>query len=331
MAALINTAEGGANGTSVTTANSAGTSGDAFTAIAKPTGSSVEFSTSASADGSLGYNITTTSAVAAYLAWSSMPAATRWVGAFKFKLLSMPTTTLTISRFKGVNTAAASLGITTAGKLQLYNNAGTGISATLFTTVLSANTTYRIEYAITPGATSTSGAAEIALYTNNGSTAIETQSVTGQNFDGAAGPISQFRVGQIVAGTWNGTTYFDTIRVQDLSTGFIGPYSSGATVSAGSNQTNIEPWSTVTLTATSSSGSATWSRVSGPNPTLLGSGALTRTFEAPASFTVQTSVFRATNGAATDDVSITYLPATEGIVTSTGPVVVLPVRFIRKT
>jgi hypothetical protein len=200
----------------------------------------------------------------------------------------------------------------------------------LFTTVLSINTTYRIECAITPGTTSTGGAAEIALYTNNGSTAIETQSVTGQNFDGAAGPISQFRVGQIVAGTWNGTTYFDTIRLKDLASGFIGAYSAGATVSAGSNQTNVEPWSTVTLTATSSSGTVTWTHVSGPSPTLNGSG-LSRTFTAPASFTVQTSVFRATNGAATDDVSITYLPATEGIVTSTGPVVVLPVRFIRKT
>lgn len=330
MAALINTGEGGTNGTSVTTANSAGASGDAFTSVTKPTGSTVDFSTTATMDGSLGYDITTTSSVAAYLVWSSLLEATRWVGAFKFKLLSLPTTTLTISRFKGVNTAAASLGVTTAGKLQLYNNAGTGLSSTLFTTSLSANTTYRIEYAITPGATSTSGAAEIALYTNNGTTAIETQSVTGQNFDGAAGPISQFRVGQIVAGTWNGTTYFDTIRLQDLSSGFIGPYTAGATVSAGSDQVDVEPWTTVTLTATSSSGTATWSHVSGPNPTLSGTG-LSRTFMAPASFAVQTSVFRATNGAATDDVSITYLPATEGIVTSTAPVVVLPVRYIRKT
>ena len=330
MASLTNTAGGGTNGVAVTLANSGGTSGDAFN-VSKPTGSTIEFSTAAGMDGSLGYEITTTDTVAVFLAWDDLPESTRWVGAFEFKVPSMPTSAINISRFKGVNTAAASLFLTAAGKLQLYNSGAAAISASLFSTSLTANTEYRIEYAITQGSTSTSGVAQIALYAHGGTTAIETKSVTGQNFDGAAGPISQFRVGQVAASAWDGVTYFDTIRVENLASGFIGPMDTGTdTVSAGANQTNIEPWTTVTLTAASSSGSATWSHVSGPNATLSGSG-LTRTFKASASFTVQTSVFRATNGTATDDVSITYLPATEGIVTSSNPVVVLPVRYIRKT
>ena len=329
MASLVNTAEGGSNGTSVTTANSGGASGDAF-AVSKPAGATIVFSTAAGMDGSLGYNITTTDTVAAYLVWNDLPVSTRWVGAFEFKLPSLPTTAINISRFKGVNTSAASLFVTSAAKLQLYDSSGVAISSTLFSASLSANTEYRIEYAIAAGSTGSSGSATIALYAHGGTTAIETKSTTGQNFDGAAGPISQFRVGQIVGTTWNGSTYFDSIRVENLSSGFIGPMSAGDTVSAGPSQVDVEPWTTVTLTATSSSGAVTWSHVSGPSPTLAGSG-LSRTFKAPASFTVQTSVFRATNGTATDDVSITYLPATEGIVTSTGPVVVTPVRYIRKT
>jgi hypothetical protein len=328
MAELINTAEGGVNGVSVTTANSGGTSGDAFI-TSKPIGSTIEFSTVAGIDGSMGYKITTADTVAPFLAWDNLLVSTRWVGAFGFKLPLIPTSAINISRFKGVNSASASLILTPTGKLQLYNNAGTALSGTLFTMSLSANTEYRIEYAITAGTTSTGGAAEIALYAHGGTTALETKSITGQNFDGAAGPISQFRIGQVATSAWDGTTYFDTIRVKDLATGFIGPLAAGGTVNAGPNQVDVEPWTTVTLTATSSSGTVTWSHVSGPTVVLSGSG-LSRTFTVPASFTAQTSVFRATDGAMTDDVSITYLPATEGIVTSTGPVVVTPVRYIRK-
>lgn len=70
-------------------------------------------------------------------------------------------------------------------------------------------------------------------------------------------------------------------------------------------QTNIEPGSTVTLTAT---GSGTWAQTSGPTIALAGTGAV-RTFAAPATLAGVTLVF--TYGAITETVLV--LKATERI------------------
>lgn len=74
-------------------------------------------------------------------------------------------------------------------------------------------------------------------------------------------------------------------------------------VNAGADQT-VEPLALVTLTATGAS-SATWSQISGTAVTLTATGALTATFTAPATQTGASLVFRATSGAATDDMIVT--------------------------
>lgn len=126
------------------------------------------------------------------------------------------------------------------------------------------------------------------------------------------------------AGTWNA----DDIRVDDAGGWPVGP-AVVDTVNAGADQSDVEPWdTTVTLTATSSSGSATWSQVAGTTQVLTGSGALVRTFTPTRSLSAQTLVFRATNGSATDDVTVSILPATDAILTSGG---LVPVRLVRKT
>lgn len=81
-------------------------------------------------------------------------------------------------------------------------------------------------------------------------------------------------------------------------------------VSAGIDQT-VEPWETITLSATSSTGSVTWSKVSGPSVGAL--SGLTPSFSISGTLSTQTLVLRATvtnsDGTATDDVTITILPA----------------------
>ena len=103
---------------------------------------------------------------------------------------------------------------------------------------------------------------------------------------------------------------------------------------AGADQINIEPFSTVTLTAVDTPGtnpitSSSWAWVSGGTaPTLSGSG-LTRTYTAPIAVTPITQVFRRTVSdgtlTATDDVSVTTYPAGERIVVGG---VEVPARFM---
>lgn len=90
-------------------------------------------------------------------------------------------------------------------------------------------------------------------------------------------------------------------------------------VTAGTDQTSVEPWATVTLTATVSSGTATsytWTQAGGTPVTLTGTGA-TRTFTAPPSADGSSLLFSLTAANAAglvstpDTVVVSVLPVTE--------------------
>jgi len=189
--------------------------------------------------------------------------------------------------------------------------------------VIPLNTYSRIGFRIVQGSDETSGAITIAVYTNYSDTVpAETATFSTINFQTTANPINELRLGKITSATTWASCLMDDIQFSDTRTTLYNAPPAAlqtVTINAGVDQTNIEPGSTVTLTGTTSSGSVTWSWVSGPNPTLAGNGS-TRTFIAPALMTAQTSLFRATNGGVSDDISVTYLPATDGIVSSTGTV-----------
>lgn len=81
---------------------------------------------------------------------------------------------------------------------------------------------------------------------------------------------------------------------------------------AGADQTGIEPYTTVTLTATDAESTPAWTQTAGtPTVTLGGSGA-TRTFVAPATRAGTTLTFRATDaGGLNDEMTVTVLPHNE--------------------
>lgn len=85
----------------------------------------------------------------------------------------------------------------------------------------------------------------------------------------------------------------------------VGYTSSAGTVGAGPDQTNIAAGDTVTLTATATSGSATWAQLSGTPVTLLGIDPLIRTFTAPWDGP-GTLVFAATSSGVSDNITISY-------------------------
>jgi len=95
------------------------------------------------------------------------------------------------------------------------------------------------------------------------------------------------------------------------------------TTSAGIDQVNIKPFSTVTLSATDTAGtnpitSSSWDWVSGGSAPTVTTVGTTATFEAPTSLGGLTMIFRRTVSdgtlVATSDVSISILPASQRVV-----------------
>jgi hypothetical protein len=94
--------------------------------------------------------------------------------------------------------------------------------------------------------------------------------------------------------------------------------STSATVNAGPDQVDVEPWTTVTLTGAVSGAtvvSSSWTQTAGTAVTLTGSGP-TRTFTAPGTIAGDTLTFTysATNpdgATSSDSVTVTVLPVTE--------------------
>lgn len=228
MASLSNTFEGGTNGTSVSNSNSGGGSGDVFDGVSIPASSTLTFTTTAAMNGALGMTATTTAAnLAPYAQWSNIVAATRQVMAFSFKMPALPTSTTYIAVFRNATGVAATVGINDTGRLSIYNTTGAQVTATEMTNPLVVNTAYRIEMAVNPGTTTSTGSATLAYYPLASSTATQSLSTTTSNFGSAE--IDKARFGRVAASAWVGSVHFDDVRVKDLASGWIGPVSAAAT------------------------------------------------------------------------------------------------------
>lgn len=319
------TAEGGTAGADVAT--TAVSPSPAFFAITKGTGATIKFQSAAAAHGSMGYQIVNvTAGQNSYLAAAGATATAAVSAAVNFTALALLSTGSSnlISLYANAGTRAARVDYDSSGSILILNSAAAQIyTSATDSFALTNGSDYRVELRATQGASTTTGEIRVAVFAKDGSTALWSKTLTGVN--SGTSTIQVARIGSVAgaAGTWNA----DDIRVDDAGGWPVGPAVTD-TVNAGADQSGVEPWDTVTLTASSSSGSATWSQVSGTTQTLAGSGALVRTFIPTRSLSAQTLVFRATNGSATDDVTVSVLPATDAILTSGG---LVPVRLVRKT
>lgn len=214
---LTNSFEGGTNGTTITTGNSGGGSGNAFDTVTIPGGSTVTYSNTVSAHGTLSSAVaTTTDTSSLYVQWdvSEGTQTTIYFRAYCYLPASSSGNWRPFAA-ESSNTHAASF-FFAAGVLKTsYGSAFT--NGPVFTTAIPTNQWIRIEGYVT-GDPSV-GALSVSLYTSMDSIVPnEVHSVSGINTTGA---LTQYRFGQNAATANSGPYYLDDIGVS--STGYLGP------------------------------------------------------------------------------------------------------------
>lgn len=331
MALKQNTAEGGSAGVTVTTGNSGAGSGDAFGQITTAGAPTYVFSNTTASHDVLSYSISgisgdtakfymyngggSNAALRCYIYLSVLPAMSQ-------QLFALQNTSFSF---------AAVVAINAANKLIVQDAGGTTLYTT--TTALNSGVWYRVEMQAVVGATTSTGSLDFQYYTGDSMTA-----------DGsyASGATVNTGTASIIRGVFGKLTssaalnaYFDSFGYDDTTASPLGPYSGASntapTAYSGTNQIGVEPYTTITLTATDSDVDGTvvsrqWQQLSGTSVALSGANSVTCTFTAPGTLLGDTLTFGYT---ATDNqganstestVQCVILPVTERAVMSGGEV-----------
>jgi hypothetical protein len=314
MALLKNSgAPGLAAGTLITTANSGGAAGDAFTVVS---GSTLTFE-------STGMRVVAAASANVYVGWTGVTGATNAMAARGYlgPLSAIPSPNAQVFfnvRSGGGGTSFFNLLVTASGFVQVLSDAsGTAIGTT--TTALSTGVEYRWEVAATNG-TTTTGTVTLRIYVGDSTTVHSQLDLTGVNIGTTAFGHARFARPAAIGSAW--TYDFRKIAFQTGSSTLIGPdvvANVAPIANAGSDQI-VEPWNTVTLTGIDSDSDGTvvtrgWTQTGGSAVTINGSGA-TVTFSAPATIAGTTLTFQYSatdNGGltSTDTMTVTVLPVTE--------------------
>lgn len=283
MALVTNNAEGGSNGTTVTTGNSGGASGTAFAAV----NSGITFSTTQKAHGSLAYAFAGTGATFNTVQLNSGDGTTTGFSVRAYVYLtgapSAETSFITVQT--GAGGSICALNLTTGGNIKVVQSGGTAISGGTFTNALTLNTWHRITIWGTLNATT--GTINCSFYPADSGSATETHNFTNVNTGATAG--GRVLYGKLTQAPSMATYYIDDIA-QDMTIATEIPAVSNTppTVDAGANQ-NVAASATVNLSASASDpdgsiASYAWTfdyASSGP-PSLTGGTTATPSFTAGA-------------------------------------------------
>lgn len=215
---VSNSAEGGTSGTSVTTANSGGASGNALTLVSKGTGAALVFASAAADHGSLGYSLTGASGTATLMGWNGYSAPSIALRFYYNPGPSLPNAVIRLADVRNASATAARVELSASNQIFIQNTAGTTV--TTFPHALAVNTWYRVELTISVSASTAT--IKAAYYLGNSTTPVDPafSSTTGNT--GTAN-ITQVSIGSSASATWTGTSYFDDLAAESLSTAFIGP------------------------------------------------------------------------------------------------------------
>lgn len=288
MVSLHNTFEGYADGATITTATSGGTSGDPFDVIQTGAGTVVA-STSSPLEGSVSAVLTGGTATA-FLEYDMPAGITRLVARRAFKFAALPATTYHLLQHRNTSSIMGAAALSTAGKC-VARIGSTTVTSSTSTWVMSLNTLYYVEVYVTPE--SSTGAANgtigYRILAADGTTEVAVFTATGQSTGTAAPSVVRFSDTKATGAGYT-SDKVDGIQVKDLASGWIGPYVAQPTANAGPDQAAVEPYATVTLNGTGSrnaSGGTTgityaWTQTAGTTVTLSSSTAASPTFTAPA-------------------------------------------------
>lgn len=257
------TAEGGTNGTGLTTANTGGGSGAAFGSttggMSIGANNTMVFSNAQAMNGTYSVLVDRASGSTTAYAQRTLASATaRHVARIYVRFAAFPAGNTGVMRFQNSSaTNAASLFVDSAGKFVLQNAAGTAVFTA--TTALSINTWYRVEVAVAPGTTTSTGAAEMAYYAGHSTTAIQTMTpITTGNF-GTVANINYVRVGRYDTSATTGGYYFDNFGNESKGSGLIGPYGVTPPTAGGTGLDNTYTFDARTLSLPGAAGALTWS------------------------------------------------------------------------
>lgn len=228
MTLYQNSFEGGTDGTNVTTGNSGGASGDAFSAV----NATVKFATAAALHGSMGGRFTGGSG---WVKWTASSSAFALRFYMKLPASAPSGGDAYIATMPTAAGYAGTLSVDSSKRISLSSDADI-----VFTSAaLSSGTVYRIEVAIQKGTTTSNGTLRFGYYVGDSTTPVETvYSSTAQNTGTNNYP--DYAVGDCYQ-SWGSVAYidFDDLALQTGTTDFIGPVSSGTTPVS---NTNAQSW-----------------------------------------------------------------------------------------
>lgn len=222
---------GVSNGTAMTTGNSGGTAGTAFTQVSTGAGCTQNYTADTFHGGTQGLAFSHASGVTNYHGWLDLGvggAGTKhWAGRIYLDCPAAPTIEDYLLLFRTGTTAAANactLKVTTGGLLRMFNTgAGASVLQTGTGITWTAGTKIRIdaEVLIAATPTTTNGFFSASSFLVDSNTPIG--NITSSAFDLGAVPITQIRGlrGAAVAGTWSGIV--EDFAAETVATGFIGP------------------------------------------------------------------------------------------------------------
>lgn len=309
MAIRRNTFNGGTSGAGLSTSNSGGVSGDAFSAVE----STLTFSSEQARDGSLSVKAPSASG-SGYGRWSVSGDRTAATRMYLYMTAAVSTSNGDfITGRVDINGGAVVISnmITSSSPSQRLRLRSTA-SANIWTSssTLPLNQWVRVEMLVNIGSGASDGQARIAYYVGESATAIEDSGwVTGLNLGGDIGTIDNVRFGKSSSGTLDGAAYFDTIGLNTGSdySGFIGPeaaQSTAPTAQAGTSQIGVAAGSTVSLNGSASTNATAYSWAfiypSSGAPSLSGANTATPSFTAGPTGAIYAIRLTASNSGQTD-------------------------------
>jgi hypothetical protein len=222
-------AEGGSNGTTITTGNSGGASGTAWDTVSIVTNGTAVYDTGTVLTGAVSARLATgATSGTVYCQWQSAIQAlwasglTTHYGRRYIRVAALPSANRVIAQFYDTSGAIArgQFLLLTTGAIRLRNKTPSTVAT--FTTVLSVDTTYRLEWRVDGSAT---GAYEMHLFAGDSTSALE--SIVGGTAD-FGGTIGTAAFGWLTAGANVANQWLDGVQLND--TGLPGPETSALTV-----------------------------------------------------------------------------------------------------